>query len=120
MRELRSYVLRSYGIEMSLEEATRYRRRFFQTYSGLKRWHDDERRAWQSGETETRTLTGKRRTNVERLTDRLNAPIQDTGADGLKLALALRWECRGECPGAVPVIVCHDKVVVEWAVERAK
>ena len=64
-------------------------------------------------------LTGNRRTNVERLTDRLNAPIQDTGADGLKLALALRWERRGECPGAVPVLVCHDEVVVECDAEQA-
>src|SRR5215211_2486934 len=112
MRELRSYVLRSYGIEMSLEEATRYRRRFFQTYSGLKRWHDDERRAWQSGETETRTLTGRHRMEVEKLTDRLNAPVQGTAADGLKFALALLWERRGEGPGAVPVLVCHDEIGV--------
>ena len=49
----------------------------------------------------------------EKLTDRLNAPVQGTGADSLKLALALLWECRGECPGAVPVLVCHDEVVVE-------
>ena len=28
---LRSYALRSYGVEMGLEEATRYRRRFFHT-----------------------------------------------------------------------------------------
>jgi hypothetical protein len=31
----------------------------------------------------------------ENLTDRLNAPVQGTGADGLKLALALLWERRG-------------------------
>ena len=74
---------------MSLEEAALYRRRFFETYPGLKRWHDHERRAWQRGETETRTLTGRRRMDVERLTDRLNAPVQGTAADGLKLALAL-------------------------------
>jgi len=36
---------------MSLEEAALYRRRFFKTYAGLKRWHDLERRAWQRGET---------------------------------------------------------------------
>jgi DNA polymerase I len=118
---LQSYALRSYGIKMSLEEATLYRRRFFQTYPGLKRWHDVERRAWQRGHAETRTLTGRRRIGVERLTDRLNAPVQGTGADGLKLALALLWERRNECPGAVPVLVCHDEVVVEcdaqWAAD---
>jgi DNA polymerase-1 len=116
---LQSYALRSYGIDMSLEEATLYRRRFFQTYPGLKRWHDREKRAWQHGENETRTLTGRRRMDVERLTDRLNAPVQGTGADGLKLALALLWERRGKCPRAVPVLVCHDEIVVECDAERA-
>jgi DNA polymerase I len=63
---------------------------------------------------ETRTLlTGGHRTEVERLTDRLNAPVQGTGADGLKLALALLRERRGECPGAVPMLVCHDEVIVD-------
>jgi DNA polymerase I len=116
---LQSYALRSYGIEMSLEEATLYRRRFFETYPGLKRWHDEERRAWQHGETETRTLPGRRRMDVERLTDRLNAPVQGTAADGLKLALALLWERRSECPGAMPLLVCHDEIVVECDIEQA-
>jgi DNA polymerase-1 len=57
--------------------------------------------------------------NVEKLTDRLNALVQGTVADGLKLALAILWERRGECPGAVPVLVCHDEVVVECDAERA-
>ena len=71
------------------------------------------------GETETRTLTGRRRMDVERLTDRLNAPVQGTGADGLKLALALLWECRNECTGTTPILVCHDEVVVECDSEQA-
>src|SRR5215204_2400180 len=62
---LQSYALRSYGVEMSLEEATLYRKRFFRTYPGLKRWHERERRAWQRGDTETRTLTGRRRMGIE-------------------------------------------------------
>jgi DNA polymerase I len=39
----------------------------------------------------------------------------------MKLALALLWERRSWCPGAVPVLVCHDEVVVEseaqWAAD---
>jgi DNA polymerase I len=116
---LRSYALRSYGVEMSLEEAALYRRRYFQTYPGLKEWHDRERRAWLHGETETRTLTGRRRTDVQKLTDRLNAPVQGSGADGLKFTLALLWERKDESPGAVPVLVCHDEVVVECDAEQA-
>src|SRR5688572_30101595 len=68
---------------------------------------------------ETQTLTGRRRTNVEKLTDRLNAPVQETAADGLKLALALLWERRDECPEAVPVLVCHDEVVVDCEPEQS-
>ena len=99
VKGLQVYALKSYGVEMSLEEASLYRRRFFETYPNLKRWNDCERRTWQCGETETRTLTGRRRTSIEKLTDRLNAPVQGTGADGLKLALALLWERRDKCPG---------------------
>jgi DNA polymerase-1 len=57
--------------------------------------------------------------DVHRLTDRLNVPVQVTAADGLKLALALLWERRAECPGAVPVLVCHDEIVVECGAEQA-
>ena len=57
--------------------------------------------------------------DVKRLTDRLNAPVQGTGADGLKLALALLWERRCECLEAVPLLVCHDEVVVECDAEQA-
>jgi len=57
---------------------------------------------------------------LEKLTDRLNAPVQGTAADGLKLALALLWERRGERPGAVPVLACHDEVVVECDEDRGE
>src|SRR5215217_4197812 len=116
---LQSYALKSYGVEMSLEQTSLYRRRFFETYPGLKRWHDSEGRAWQRGDAETLTLTGRRRMDVDKFTDRLNAPVQGTAADGLKLALAFLWERRGECPGAMPVLVCHDEVVVECTAEQA-
>jgi DNA polymerase-1 len=64
---------------------------------------------------EIRTLTGRRRTlaPADYDTVRLNTPVQGTGADGLKQALALLWERREACPGAVPVIACHDEIVVE-------
>jgi DNA polymerase-1 len=57
--------------------------------------------------------------DVEKLTDSLNAPVQGTGADGLKLAMAVLWERRDECPRAVPILVAHDEVVVECEAERA-
>jgi DNA polymerase-1 len=57
--------------------------------------------------------------DVEKLADRLNAPVQGTAADGLKLALTLLWERRDVCPRAVAVLVCHDEVVVECDAEQA-
>jgi len=99
---------------MSREDAERYWREYFETYPGLKAWHDREyRQLKKHGSTETRTLTGRRRTGVTKLTERLNSPVQGTGADGLKLALALLYERRDECPGAAPILAVHDEIVVE-------
>lgn len=105
---------------MTPREASLYRRHFFEAYPGLRAWHERERRAWRAGAKETRTLAGRRRLGVERLTDRLNAPVQGTGADGLKLALALLWERRSECPEARPVLVAHDEVVVECPAGKSR
>ena len=111
---LRNYARDKYGVEMTRQEAERYWQDFFETYPGLKTWHDREYRDLKKyGNTETRTLTGRRRTGVIELNKRLNSPVQGTGADGLKLALALLYERRGECPGAVPILAVHDEIVVE-------
>ena len=90
-------------------------RAFFAAYPGLRRWH----RSVGTDPLDTRTLAGRRRAGVARFTEKLNTPVQGTGADGLKRALGLLWERRGECPGAVPVLVVHDEVVVEAPAEAA-
>ena len=88
-----------------------FRRRFFDLYAGLRRWHRS-----QPGEerpVDTRTLAGRRRLGVTRFTEKLNSPVQGSGADGLKAALALLWETRDRCPSAAPVLVVHDEIVLE-------
>ncbi len=116
---LKDYARASYGVEMTLDEAERYRGRFFETYPGIRRWHEHELREYRKGNPETRTLTGRRRKGVRRFTERLNSPVQGTGADGLKLALALLWERRHEYPGAVPILAVHDEIVVECGEDEA-
>jgi DNA polymerase-1 len=108
----RIYARSNYGLNLSEEEAAGYRRAFFETYPGLLAWH---RSAGRSGKAavDTRTLTDRRRLNVARFTEKLNTPVQGTGADGIKLALALLWERRDQCPGAFPVLAVHDEIVVE-------
>jgi DNA polymerase-1 len=112
----RVYARSNYGVSLTPEEAASYRSAFFRAYPGLAQWH----RSQPDGEVETRTLTGRRRLGVSRFTEKLNTPVQGTGADGLKLALALLWERRGDCPGAVPVLVVHDEIVVECEVGQAE
>ena len=105
-----------YGLTLTLAEATAYRDTFFRTYPGLKAWHRQ-----QGNSTEdTRTVLGRRRVNVTKFTDRVNTPVQGSGADGLKAALALLWERRADCPGAFPIIACHDEIVVEADAEAAE
>jgi len=119
-RGLKQYARKEYEIEITLEEAVLYKRRFFETYPGLAAWHERERLRMKQGETETRTLTGRRRVGVTKFTEWVNAPVQGTGADGLKLALALLWERREECPGAAPVACVHDEILVECDEDEAK
>lgn len=114
----RVYARTQYGVELTEEQAHRYRNAFFGTYPGLARWH---RQTAERRQTETRTLAGRRRP-VDAKTPLplvLNTPIQGTGADGLKLALALLWERRHEVPGAVPVLIVHDEIVVESDADQA-
>jgi DNA polymerase-1 len=106
------------GLDLSLEDAERYRAGFVQSYPGLRSWHH---RAGQGRDTpiDTRTLAGRRRLAVQRFSEKLNTPVQGTGADGMKLALALLWERRAEAPGAFPVLAVHDEIVIECDTEQS-
>jgi DNA polymerase I-like protein with 3'-5' exonuclease and polymerase domains len=115
----RSYAKSQYGLDLTEDEANRYKHAFFKTYPGLASWHR-RIRTWKTNET--RTLTGRRLLLNDRTPDtiRMNAPVQGTGADGLKLALALLWERRGEQPESFPVLAVHDEIVVECDAGRTK
>jgi DNA polymerase-1 len=111
---LRQYALSNYGVSLTAQEAIQHRNTFFRTYPGLRRWH----KSILNSVTETRTLAGRRRAGVTRYTEKLNTPVQGTGADGLKKALGLLWERRAMCPDAYPVLFVHDEIVIECDVAR--
>jgi DNA polymerase I-like protein with 3'-5' exonuclease and polymerase domains len=104
-----------YGVVLTHEEARDHRRAFFATYPRMARWH----RSIPDGPMDTRTLAGRRRAGVTRFTEKLNSPVQGSGADGLKQALALLWERRSDCSGTFPVLVVHDEIVVEADADKA-
>ncbi len=109
----RVYAKSNYGLTLTEEQATQYREAFFATYPGLRSWH----RRQSNDPIETRTLAGRRRLNVARFTEKLNTPVQGTGADGLKIALGYLWQRRAEVPSAKPIMAVHDELVVECAKE---
>ena len=112
---LRQSAFNEYGTIFTKEGAEALKTKFFETYKGLRSWH----RKHGNGLRDTRTVGGRRRRRVARFTEQINTPVQGTGADGLKHALALLWETRDRCPDAVPVLVVHDEIVVECPAESA-
>jgi DNA polymerase-1 len=116
---LKTFAKSSYGVSLSLEEATEYRTAFFREYPGLADW---QRRVKHEQAAETRTLAGRRRLlgGREDNRKRLNTPVQGTGGDALKAALALLWERRNECPEAFPILACHDEIAIEAPEEHAE
>lgn len=119
---LPNYALQHYDLALTEEEAQEFYDRYFAARKGLKIWH---KRMGSAFFTRGRcisvsTLLGRRRKDIENLNEVLNHPVQGTGADGLKLALALLHEQRDKYPSAVPVIVCHDEIVMECDESKAE
>jgi DNA polymerase-1 len=116
---LRRKVKADAGIALSAQDAERYRRAFFQTYPAIRAWH---RCIKAKGATEVRTLAGRRCAVAADgfYGQKANYVIQGTAGDGFKAALGLLWERRHEVPGAVPVAVVHDEVLLECDAGQAE
>jgi DNA polymerase-1 len=110
---------RDYGIRMTLSEARDAKQKLLAAYPTIGGWHKQESARSEAGDFETFTLLGRRRVvepdyaGKPSFTERLNAPVQGTAADILKLALAELWEDREAYPHAFPVLTVHDEVVIE-------
>lgn len=124
---LKDYAATQYGVSLPLERAEEYRKKFFATYPGLAKWHRDTKRALQEAKNRGRgsivveTLAGRKR-RVKGKTVALNTPIQGTGADGLKAAVALLYKRlleRGLWGEVRIVLLVHDEVVVEAPIPLA-
>jgi DNA polymerase-1 len=125
-KKFKDTALRDYGVKMSLSEAKEAKRKLLDAYPRIGLWHTQEGQECEMGNFVTETLMGRRRVvepdrwGMPSFTERLNAPVQGTAADILKLALARLWESREEHPGAVPILSVHDEIVLECATEDAE
>jgi DNA polymerase-1 len=114
------YARDNYKVTMTLPEAVRFVDLFFQMFPDLRRWQKQEQsRLERERRVETRTVLGRRRwVDLDRdghtaWNQILNTPVQGSGADALKLAVALLEEEQESLPGASLVLVVHDEIVLE-------
>ena len=113
---MRKYALSAFGVNLSPEEATKLRNAWRKIYSGIVAWQ----RRVQDGVETVYTLGGRRRLQVDKFTEKLNTPVQGSGADGLKAAIALCYERMHEIhPETKLVAIVHDELVFEATVEAA-
>ena len=111
------YAASSYGVSLDEDQASDIRQAFFRTYSRLRQWHGRSHQLAESGVTEVRTRSGRRRlipdkaSDWERFTALVNTPVQGGTADGMKHALILIQE---RLPSTARIVsTVHDEVVVE-------
>lgn len=117
----------SLGTKVDIEEAKELLEAFFRSYPGVKAYiHDCERQV--EGVGYTRTMMGRKRffyqylfihsehSRAQRMADyraAVNAPIQGTNADVIKLALIyLDEHLFDQYPDRYPVLTVHDELVV--------
>ena len=103
----------NYGVEMSLEEAEMFRRRYFEAYSGIRAWH--RKSGWELKFTnKQRTLCGRRFVWREppSYTVFINRQVQGTAADIAKIALGrLPFALKGTEAKIIAMI--HDEIIIE-------
>ncbi len=118
---LAEYAYSSYGVDLSLEEAEKIRKKFFEHFRGFKDWHEKVKKELrEKGKSEGHTLLGRKYVAYT-FPDAVNYPIQGTGADLLKLSvLIFDVELRRENIQANVINLVHDEVVVECSMEEGQ
>lgn len=114
--KLVTYAKTTYGVTLTLQEAQRHRTAFFDMYPDLRAWHRTPKECME----DVRTLTGRVRRDTLKYSEKLNTPVQGSGADCLKAALAALWKDRAAYPDAKLVATVHDEIVMECPIEQAE
>jgi DNA polymerase I-like protein with 3'-5' exonuclease and polymerase domains len=107
---LRQYAQQSYGVDMTLAQATMFRDNFFRAYPGISEWH---RRVRDEHRDEGRTLTGRKFLfGGAGLSGRYNTPVQGTAADIAKSALGQLSRLNAGT-GVRIIAAVHDEIILE-------
>ncbi len=112
--KLQSQALVKYGVSLSLNDAKRFRKRFFELYPGIKAWHEQIKQdVYVRSHKTCTTLTGRRRLWRDRpkLNEMINHPVQGLNADITKMALV---QLSKRLPPEAHLIgMLHDEILVE-------
>jgi DNA polymerase I-like protein with 3'-5' exonuclease and polymerase domains len=112
---LPTYAFKGYGIKMTPSEAEEHVDVFYELYPELQAYHDEVLEELNSrGHVDQKTLAGRRRDNITDRNEAINAPVQGSAADGLKLAMA-EVHRRLQRFGGTAFIVAsiHDELLIE-------
>ena len=109
------YAKSSYGVDMTLQEAEAYWKRYFDKYRGIKAWHglatrDGKRQGF------VRSMGGRiRYVDPEKAWNILkNTPVQGTGADALKMSMRLIHDAMKPYGSSMKMVhIVHDEVILE-------
>jgi len=115
---LKTYAKETYGVDMSLDEAEVFKKRFFAGYKGLDSWHKEVK--WKMSNS-SRTLAGRKHTYSKDsgMSGRYNTPVQGTAADILKNALGMLYVVLQNTNTFIVAIV-HDEIVLECDEDNAE
>lgn len=105
-----NYAFVSYGVEVTIEQATHIRQKYFEKYPKFKEYHNYVWNNYKRPDFYYETALG-RRTKPKLGTDGINGPVQGSGAETTKLAV--RYLIK-EYPEAIKYIynVVHDAIYI--------
>ncbi len=118
-RSLMEYARNNYGIDISMREAQKFHERFFEVYSGFKKWHDSVKEELSKKHSLVVYSLLGRRMVVHRFTEAVNFPIQATGSDLLKMAVVFFGKLKKDLDAQIVNLV-HDEIIVESSEENSQ
>jgi DNA polymerase I len=112
---LPKYAFKNYGIKMTPNEAENHVASFYELYPKLAAYHDEVLEELNTnGYVDQSTLAGRRRDGITNRNEAINAPVQGTAADGLKMAMAEVYKRLRRFNGtAFIVATIHDELLIE-------
>ncbi|MDJ1174706.1 DNA polymerase [Roseofilum capinflatum] len=118
-RSLKDYAKTNYGVEMTLDDAYEFSKRYFEGYRGVYLWHRAIESAIGAGLSSIKTEAGRRRIlkpQDKKLQSCANTPDQGLGADILKTALKRVYDAirTAGYEGKAHIVNCvHDEILIE-------